>query len=138
LPTPQTLFRNRLNRCLLFHPDGSSLPSGCLACFLRSITCLPSKSNSVIDSSSASPESLKQIPLAPLLLKGRDGGRPGSCPGSTAEDIFCFGMRVVDGLVAHDVGVDLTRLVVVLGFRIDIQQRQIHFSSEFLRYVPPL
>ena len=44
-------------------------------------------------------------------------------------------MRVVDGFVAHYVGVDLTGLVVVFGFRVHIEQGQIHLCTEFLDIV---
>ena len=44
-------------------------------------------------------------------------------------------MRVVDGFVAHYVGVDLTGLVVVFGFRVHIEQGQIHLCTEFVDIV---
>jgi hypothetical protein len=44
-------------------------------------------------------------------------------------------MRVVDGFMTHDVGVDLPSLVVVGRLRINIEQREIHLCAEFVDMV---
>jgi hypothetical protein len=41
-------------------------------------------------------------------------------------------MRIIDGFVAQDLGVELTGLVVVFGLRIHIEQGQVHLGAEFV------
>jgi hypothetical protein len=44
-------------------------------------------------------------------------------------------MRVVNGFVVHDEGVDLLGLVVVSGLRINIEQCQMDLRAEFVNIV---
>ena len=49
--------------------------------------------------------------------------------GLTSKNVFGFGMRIVNGLVVHDEGVDFTCLVVASGLRINIEQCQIDLRA---------
>lgn len=55
--------------------------------------------------------------------------------GLTSKNVFGFGMRVVNGFLVHDEGVELPGFVMVSRLRINIEQCQIDLRAEFVDFV---